>query len=294
MIEILDDLPAEAGSGIQNQTRYAKEMADDLQSQRAKDPNFDRAGASFDPAVLFGDARKSGDRTRISVINFVGMPSLESQQMFLNRLAMTLFAWIKKNPRPEGRSLRGLLVIDEAKDFVPSVRSSPCRASLERLAAQARKYHLGLVFATQNPKEIANTIIGNCSTHYYGKNSSPAGQDVIRQQIKNRGGDAADIGSLPQGVFYFHNADMGLKKPIKLKTALCLSRHVTLEPEEVIERAEASRGRSTRTLRPSRRVPPGRRSPSDEQRARFFQCSGQLSRSIGVAPGGGVPPPCRM
>jgi DNA helicase HerA-like ATPase len=85
-----------------------------------------------------------------------------------------LFSWIKKNPDPGGRALRGLLVIDEAKDFVPSSQASVCKESLMRLAAQARKYHLGLIFATQNPKDIENRIVGNCSTHFYGKVNAPA------------------------------------------------------------------------------------------------------------------------
>ena len=73
------------------------------------------------------------------------------------------------------------------KDFVPSQGSSSCKESLTRLTAQARKYHLGLVFATQNPKDLDHKIVANCSTHYYGKVNSPAAIDVIRDQLRLRG-----------------------------------------------------------------------------------------------------------
>ena len=43
------------------------------------------------------------------------------------------------------------------------------RASREkkscRWAAQARKYGLGMIFATQLPKGIDNRIVSNCTTH---------------------------------------------------------------------------------------------------------------------------------
>src|SRR5208337_4295854 len=167
-IALLDDLPPEAGLGLANESKLADQMADALKSAVETNPLLRSTGTVLDPAVLFGDDRPSG-RVRISVINFVGLPALEAQRHFLNQLAMTLFSWIKRNPNPGPRPLRGLLVIDEAKDFVPSLKTSACKEGLMRLAAQARKYHLGLIFATQNPKDIENKIVANCSTHYYGK-----------------------------------------------------------------------------------------------------------------------------
>jgi DNA helicase HerA-like ATPase len=177
------------------------------------------------------------------VINLVGLVGLEAQRQFLNQLAMTLFSWLKKHPTPPGRALRGLLVIDEAKDFVPSQGSTTCKASLMRLAAQARKYHLGVVFATQNPKEIANTIIGNCSTQYYGKAGSPEAIKVVRDQIQLRGGCGDDVPALPRGTFYAYNADAKLSAPVKVRIPMCLSHHRAnpLEEQEILRRAARSR-----------------------------------------------------
>lgn len=208
-------------------------MADSLRARKETDVLFRLTGSELDPGVLFGSDAPGG-KTRISVINFIGLPTLDSQQQFLNRLAMTLFTWIKKNPAP----VRGLLVIDEAKDFVPSGKSTACKASLLRLTAQARKYGLGLILATQAPKDIDHTIVGNCSTHFYGKASSPAAIDVGREQLKMRGGSGDDIPRLPIGQFYGYCAEH-FPKPLRIAVPLCLSYHPKnpLTDGEVLDRA---------------------------------------------------------
>jgi hypothetical protein len=237
---LLSELPAEAGLQISKEDKLARDMADSLRAEIATNPLLRSSGTGLDPAVLFGDIPDSS-RTRISVISLVGLPGLTAKQQFLNQLAMTLFTWIKQNPN-SGRDLRGLLVIDEAKDFVPSRGTSACASGVRRLAAQARKYHLGMVFATQNPREIENTIIGNCSTHYYGKASSPAAADVIREQISLRGGNGQDVPTLPRGQFYAYNADIGMAAPTKLLIPMCLSEHPKnpLTEEEIIQRARSA------------------------------------------------------
>ena len=219
-------------------------MADALKVAIATNPLLRSRGTPLDPAVLFGDDGATG-RARVSVISFLGLPDLDAQRHFLNELAMTLFSWIKTHPDPGPRPLRGLLVIDEAKDFVPSVKASSCKESLTRLVAQARKYHLGIVFATQNPKDIDNKIIANCSTHVYGKVSSPAAIDVVQEQIALRGGGGDDVARLPSGRFYVHNADLGLKAPVRVAMPLCLSRHPAnpLDEAQIMAKAAASRSR---------------------------------------------------
>ena len=65
-------------------------------------------------------ARAADGRTPVSVFNLAGLGGLEGQQSFVNQLTMTLFTWVKKHPQPGQTGLGGLLLIDEAKDFVPS------------------------------------------------------------------------------------------------------------------------------------------------------------------------------
>ena len=243
-INLLAELPPDAGLGIKGEDRLAREMSDRLKVERETNILLRSKGASLDPATLFGDDHQPR-RPRVSVINFVGLRGLEAQRQFLNQLAMTLFAWIKRHPAPSDRTLRGLLVIDEAKDFLPGQSKSICKESIMRLTAQARKYHLGIVLATQNPREIDNKIIGNCSTQYYGKANSKANIDTLRSLIAPHGASGHDIGSLPKGRFYVYNADANLRAPTKIQVPLCLSYHPPnpLTEEEVLRKAVASRKR---------------------------------------------------
>jgi DNA helicase HerA-like ATPase len=163
--------------------------------------------------------RGSSGKTRISVINLSGLGSDDARQSFVNQLQMTLFTWIKQNPSLTSR----LYVLDEAQNFAPSQAGTACKASALSLAAQARKYGLGMIFATQLPKGIDNGIVSNCTTHVYGRMSAPATIDATRELMAAKGGAADDIGRLTRGEFYFSTE--GFSRPIKVRTPLCLSWH---------------------------------------------------------------------
>jgi DNA helicase HerA-like ATPase len=168
----------------------------------------------------------------------VGLPGYDEKRRFVDQLASGLFSWIKKNPAPPGELL-GLLVIDEARDYVPSGRAVPGKENVRRLAAQARKYGLGLLFATQEPKSIENSIVSNCSTLLGGKMSSPAAISALEQLLQDKGATATDVGKLTRGTFYFGS---GPEKPRKVSTSLCLSYHPSTPPSEaqVLELARGS------------------------------------------------------
>jgi GTPase SAR1 family protein len=236
LIELLSDLPNDAGPGITNQEKLAREMSDRLKSELQTNVLFKQKGTPLDPEKLF-DINGDPEKTRVSVINLMGLSNLSTQRQFINQLSMTLFTWIKKNPAPLDKPVRGLLVIDEAKDFIPSGKATACKDSILRLAAQARKYGLGLIFATQSPKSIDHNIIANCTTHFYGKANSPAAISVVQEQIRLKGGSGSDIPKLKTGIFYVHSENMN--EPLKVKVPLCLSYHPStpLNEEEVIERA---------------------------------------------------------
>ena len=237
--EFLADLPPEAGAGISKAPQLALQMANLLKAAMVNNKLLHQQGMALDPAILLGLGSDYG-KTRVSVVNLVGLPTLGEQQQFLNQLAMALFTWIKKNPAPPEAPVRGLLVIDEAKDFVPSQGTTPCKQSLLRLAAQARKYGLGLIFATQAPKSIDHNVIANCSTQFFGRVTSPAAIEVVREQIAQRGGSGEDVAVLKVGQFYLSSQQ--LHPPCKIQTPWCLSFHAPtpLSEAEVIQRSQGS------------------------------------------------------
>ena len=176
-----------------------------------------------------------GKRARISVISMVGLPSDEMRQSFVNQLQMALFAHIKKHPAGD-RPLLGLFVMDEAQTLAPSGTMTACTQSTLALASQARKYGLGLVFATQAPKGLHNQIPGNAATQFFGLLNAPAQIEAAREMARAKGGSTPDIARLSSGEFYVAPEGSAFAKA---RVPMCLSHHprAPLTTEEVLARA---------------------------------------------------------
>ncbi|WP_062352553.1 ATP-binding protein [Herbidospora yilanensis] len=232
LIGLLADFPEEV-SRISGAVKIADGLAQVLRAAMVNDPLFGGEGQPVDPGRLLTPA--AGKRARVSVISFVGLQSDSERQSFVNQLQMALFAWIKKNPAGD-RPLGGLFVMDEAQNFAPSGASTVCTQSTLALASQARKYGLGLVFATQAPKGLHNRIPGNAATQFYGLLNAQVQIEAAKEMARVKGGRADDIGSLKSGQFYVAPEGAGFAK---VRTPLCLSHHprAPLTTEEVIDRA---------------------------------------------------------
>jgi hypothetical protein len=235
LIELLADLP-DGISTISRAERIASEMADGLKAAMVNDPLFAGTGEPVDPGVLLTPS--TGKRTRISVISMVGLPADEQRQSFVGQLQMAMFAWIKKHPAGD-RPLGGLFVMDEAQTFAPSGPITPCTNSTLALASQARKYGLGLIFATQAPKGVHNRIPGNAMTQFFGLLSAPEQIKSAQEVARSKGGVATDIGRLRQGEFYVACDETTFDK---VRTPLCLTYHprAPLGPDDVISRASGT------------------------------------------------------
>lgn len=232
-IALLAELP-DGVSNIDSAGKIAVGMANQLRAAIATNPLLKAEGPILDPKVLFFGADPA--RVRVSVINLSGLASDSAREDFVNRLQMTLFGWIRKNPSATGL----LYVIDEAQNFLPSGKATLSLGSGIKLFAQARKYGLGMIVATQAPRGIYNQIVSNCTTQFFGRQSAPATIGAAQEMIKASSGTADDIGRLQRGEFYF--ATEGLR-PTKLRTPICLSFHPANPPtpEEVVDRAHRSR-----------------------------------------------------
>ncbi|WP_405086547.1 helicase HerA domain-containing protein [Microbispora sp. NBC_01389] len=232
LVALLDDLP-DGVSRLEGAARLATEMAQHLRAEMISDPLFAGKGVPVDPEVLLTPA--AGKRARVSVISLTGLTSDAQRQSFVNQLQMALFSWIKRHPAGD-QPLGGLFVMDEAQTFAPSGATTACTQSTLALAAQARKYGLGLVFATQAPKSLHNRITGNAATQFFGLLNAPAQITAARELARAKGGDVPDVARLRSGQFY---AAVEGGSFTKVRTPLCLSHHPSnpLTSEEVVARA---------------------------------------------------------
>jgi hypothetical protein len=236
-IEVLVDLP-DGISAIAGADDLAAALGQNLRAAKVNDPMFGGGGTPVDPGLLLTPS--DGYRARVSVISLVGLPNDDQRASFVSQLQMALFAWIKRNPAGD-EPLGGLLVMDEAQNFVPSVGTTAATKSTLALSSQARKYGLGLVFATQAPRGIDNNIPGNAATQFYGLLNSSTQITVAKEFARVKGGHVPEISKLRAGNFYaalegtpFH----------KITTPWCLSHHPhsPLTTEEVLELARRPLG----------------------------------------------------
>jgi hypothetical protein len=233
-LDYLSALPAGV-SRLASGGKLAADIAQTLLAETVNDPMLGGTGEAVDPSALLQPA--TGRRARISVISLVGLPNDEQRQHFVNQLQMALFAWVKKHPAGD-RPLGGLFVMDEAQTFAPSAGRTATTDSTLALASQARKYGLGLVFATQAPKGLHNQIPGNATTQFFGLLNAPVQIAAAREMAAQKGGDARTIARLRPGEFFATSDVVGFQR---VRSPMCLSHHPRspMTQEEVLELARA-------------------------------------------------------
>ncbi|MFB1295654.1 helicase HerA domain-containing protein [Mycobacterium sp. pW049] len=231
-IRLLADLPDDV-SDMAGAHAIAGDLSQNLRAAMVNDPLFGGAGTPVDPGVLLTPS--DGYRARVSVISMIGLASDEQRQSFVNQLQMALFAWIKRHPAGD-KPLGGLLVMDEAQNFAPARGFTPCTRSTLALSSQARKYGLGLVFATQAPKGLNLNIPGNAATQFYGLLNAPAQIETAREMARAKGGLVDDISRLRAGNFYVATEGEAFHRIV---APWCLSHHPPSPPsaEEVLSLA---------------------------------------------------------
>jgi hypothetical protein len=235
--EVLADLPDDISS-MANAPELAGKLSQNLRAAMVIDPMFGGAGTPVDPGTLLEPS--NGFRARVSVISMIGLSEGPQREGFVNQLQMALFSWIKRNPAGN-RPLGGLLVMDEAQNFAPSGRTTASTRSTLALASQARKYGLGLVFATQAPRGLHNQVAGNAATQFYGLLSAPAQITVAKEIAHGKGGRVPDISRLRAGNFYAAPEASAFQK-ISAPWSLSYHPHSPLTTEEVLELARRPLG----------------------------------------------------
>jgi hypothetical protein len=232
MAGLLDMLAEPAPDIVNSRTRrFAVEMADTLQAATETDPLLAESGTPTDPGMLLTPT--PGRSARISVISFIGL-SGNGPARFVSQLQAELFTWFKAHPAGD-RPLGGLLVMDEAQNFVPSGPPRASTTSTVDLIQQVRKYGLGIVLASQTPRGIHNQAIGGTANQFIGRLTVPAQLTAAKEMAQSRNTELRDLGSLPLGTFYAAGEGTTFRK---IQTPICLTHHTgPLTEDEVVQRA---------------------------------------------------------
>lgn len=236
LAEVLAAAPQQIVADLPNAAKVAEGLAGGIRSRIELDTLLRPDGVPLDFEELLSG---SPGRARISVISLAGLATLETKQSFVGRFCTMLFTHLHRHPGAAGQ-VKGLLVIDEAKDFVPSGGKPSSSAPILRLAAQARKYGLGMIIATQEPRSIDHHVVANAGTQVVGRTLSTAAQDAAKQMLHQLGWTGSTkLAALAQGEFIF-SAPSG--RPAKLRGRMCYSDHSgPRTPEQVKAMARESR-----------------------------------------------------
>lgn len=226
---LLRDLP-EGLTSISTAPKLALKMADKIEAALLR-PEYRESAGVVRASELFGEG--GGGRTRVSVVYLPGLGLGDSRDAFVARLGAELFAHATRVRSASPR----LYVIDEAQNYVPSGRTTASKPGVMRIAAEGRKYGLGLVVATQMPKGIENRLLSNCGTLFVGRQNAPEAIEVARGMVADGGGDGAAIGRLGPGQFF---ATTGGARFSRVDVSPCLTAHG--DPLTDAEAAARSRG----------------------------------------------------
>jgi hypothetical protein len=229
--------PREAlrGDFFDGAQKIAKGLVADLKAALVARPQL-RQEEAVDVSRLL---RSESGKTRISVVYLKSLGSEESIQQFVLQLVGRLFMHISRNP-PKSGQLAGLLVIDEAKDLVPSQRKASSSDTIIRFANQARKYGFGLVLASQTYGSVNHSVVSNCQTLVVGRQNSPTS---VKNANASLGAEDADTKSLENFLFFLKAPASVSGSPVRrFEIAYSLSRHAVNPPvpQQIIEMAARS------------------------------------------------------
>jgi len=117
---------------------------------------------------------------QISIITLTGLGT-KTQQTIVDLIARKLFnagkAQVRNEPTPHKLPCAVLMVVEEAHNFIPgSGRSS---SILKQIAAEGRKFGVGLGLVSQRPGRLDSDVLSQCNTQIILKIVNPYDQQQI-------------------------------------------------------------------------------------------------------------------
>ena len=113
---------------------------------------------------------------RISIFSIAHLNDVE-RMFFVSALLNQTVSWMRRQSGTT--SLRALLYMDEISGYLPPVANPPSKGPLMTLLKQARAFGLGVVLATQNPKDLDYKALGNMGTWFAGRLQTDRDQERV-------------------------------------------------------------------------------------------------------------------
>jgi hypothetical protein len=138
-------------------------------------------------------------KPRLAIFSIAHLGDAE-RMFFVSSLLGETLSWMRRQPGTT--SLRALLYMDEIYGYLPPTANPPSKQPLMTLMKQARAFGVGVLLATQNPKDLDYKALSNAGAWFVGRLQTDRDRDRVLDGLE---GAAAGSGAA------FDRADMERK-----------------------------------------------------------------------------------
>lgn len=157
---------------------------------------------------------------QMSVVNLKGVKP-EMQELVVSKLATDLFEARKKNEIPAF-----FFLVEEAHRFCPErgVGQAMSLAVLRTIAAEGRKFGMGLGIVTQRPAKVDKNVLSQANTQIILKVTNPNDINAISKSLENFTPELEDVmKNLPMGTALITSEN--LERPVLTNVRVRRSKH---------------------------------------------------------------------
>jgi len=139
------------------------------------------------------DLVKKMNKSKEYHINLAGINEEDIRHKLTASILTQIFNEKKENPKV----LDTVFVIEEAHNFAPEGggRNNPASRIIQKIAAEGRKFRLGLIVITQRPAYVSKVVLSQCSTQAIFRLININDLNQIREVVEGVG--EAEINQLP-------------------------------------------------------------------------------------------------
>ena len=141
----------------------------------------------FNETPIFEKSTKSlVSMGQITVISLSGLPK-RVQQVVVSRLCRKLYnagvSWRRNLDRPQ-LPCPTFMILEEAHNFIPALDKVKSSKPIERIAAEGRKFGIGLCIVSQRPNKIDQNVLSQCNSQIILKIVNPRDQSHIENSAE--------------------------------------------------------------------------------------------------------------
>lgn len=175
------------------------------------------------------DVRELMRRGKANVIDLRGIEPTY-QALIVSRIASKLFELRKRDEVDPG-----MIVVEEAHNFIPEREKAVSTNALRTIASEGRKFGLGLMVISQRPARVDKNVLSQCNTQIIMRVTNPNDLNAIKRGVEGLTSEMVEeIKRLPPG--YAIVASSGIDVPIVVRIRVRKSAHSeavkVFEPEE--------------------------------------------------------------